>query len=68
MFKNADRPTKVVIAVLLGMLVVQGLWPRKPVEVEAKICTVEDVVCARWVEQAALEDEVGPVYMCIQGP
>lgn len=68
MFKNADRPTKVVIAVLLGMLAVQSFWPRKPVEVEAKICTMEDVVCARSDELAAYTGSSVPVYMCIQGP
>jgi hypothetical protein len=68
MFKNADRPTKVVIAVLLGMLVVQGFWPRKPVEVEAKVCTMEDVACMRSDELAELVGADRPVYMCIQGP
>lgn len=74
MFKNTDNVSKVVIAVLFLLLVLQsvGVYTLrntivKEVEVEAKICTAEDVACTRSDTLAAMVGADRPVYMCIQG-
>lgn len=71
MFKKADGYTKAVIGTLLVFLLTQSymyhkLKNSKVVEVEAKICKAENVICSYSQQLTDLGTDDTPTYMCME--
>lgn len=72
MFKSESVWGKAVIGVLFTLLIYQtvkyhGLKNSKVVEVEAKICKAEGVVCSYSQQLTNLGTDNTPTYMCMEG-